>query len=138
MLGRASPRKPERADGGQILVAVQLAGGKALQRQQGVVVSHAAAVVRHLHQGPAAVFDLDQEPGAARVQGVFDQLLDDRCRAFDHFAGGDFIGEYVRQNSDAGHDFPFQQCRLIRLRNGTAAGVATRRPFLRATEMRLF
>ena len=41
----------------------------------------------------------------ARVDGVFDQLLDDRGRALDHFAGGNLIGEIVGQPRDATHRF---------------------------------
>ena len=40
----------------------------------------------------------------ARVDGVLDQLLDDRRRPLDDFAGGNLVREIVRESGDAAHD----------------------------------
>ncbi len=96
--------KPERGDGEQILDVAQLAGGVALEGQQGVVAQHAAAIVDDADQAPAAGFDFDAEIGGAGVERVFEQFLDDRSGPLHHFAGGDLVGDLVGKNADAAHD----------------------------------
>ncbi len=105
--GQGLAPEPQGTDGSQILVAVQFAGGKALHGQQSVVVIHAMAVVGHLDQGAAPVFDIDEDPVAAGVQSVFHQLLDHRGRPLDHLAGGDLVGQDVGQDANAGHGESF-------------------------------
>ena len=40
---------------------------------------------------------------AAGVEGIFDQLLHDAGGAFDHFAGGDLVGDLFGKQADAVH-----------------------------------
>jgi hypothetical protein len=56
------------------------------QRQARVVGLHARAVVDDAHALAAAAVDVDLDARRARVQRVFDQLLDHRSGAFDHLA----------------------------------------------------
>ena len=77
MLGSASPRKP----------SVRIA-------------PRSAAVAILL----AAELNRDGDAPGVGVQCVLEQLLDDRRRAFDNFAGSDLIGEIRREAVDAGHD----------------------------------
>ena len=41
--------------------------------------------------------------GGPGVEGVFDELLDDRSRPFDDLARGDLLRDFGRQNVDAVH-----------------------------------
>ena len=94
----------ERGDGEQVLDVAQLAGGVALEGQQGVVAQHAAAVVGDADQAAAAGFDLDAQLGGAGVERIFEQLLDHRSGALHHFTGGDLVGDLVGQDADAAHE----------------------------------
>ena len=104
MEGSASPRKPERGDGEQVLDVAQFAGGVAFEGQQRVVAQHAAAIVHDADQPAAAGFDFHPQIGRAGIQRVFEQFLDDRCRPFHHFARGDLVGDLVGKNADAAHE----------------------------------
>ena len=70
---------------------------EALDRQSGVIRIHSLAVIVHADQLFAAQLDDDIQTTGAGVDGVLDQLLDDRGRALDHFAGGDLVGEVSRK-----------------------------------------
>ena len=91
MLGSASPRKPERAYGLEVVDAADLAGRVARQRQYQFVGRNADAVVTHAAQLGAAFFDLDLDRAGARVETVLDQFLDHGRRALDDLAGGDLV-----------------------------------------------
>ena len=54
-----------------------------------LVGADAAAVVHDADALDAALLDLDVDAAAAGVHGVFEELLDDARRPFDHLAGGD-------------------------------------------------
>ena len=68
----------------------------ALEGQQRVVAQHAAAVVHHADQPPAARFHFHPQVRRAGVQGVFEQFLDDAGGTFDNLARGDLVGDNVR------------------------------------------
>ena len=68
MDGRASPRKPESGDGEQVVDIAQLAGGVALEGEQGVIAQHAAAIVGDADKPPPAALDVDADVGGARVE----------------------------------------------------------------------
>ena len=46
-----------------------------------------------------------RDPPGAGVDGVLDQLLDDRGGPLDDFARGDLVGEVGRQPMDPGHGY---------------------------------
>ncbi len=52
----------------------------ALNRKDGILFAHAAAVIDHLQQLRAATLDDDLDPGGAGIDGVFDQLFAHRRR----------------------------------------------------------
>src|SRR5690606_9423536 len=62
---------------------------------------NALAIVAHPHQAHAAFLEVDVDPARAGIEGVLDQLLDHRRRAFDDFAGGDLVDEGVGKLADA-------------------------------------
>jgi len=95
--------EPERGYREQVLHIAQLAGGMALEGQQRVVPQHAAAVVHHADQPPAARFHFHPQVRRAGVQGVFQKFLDHRRRPLHHFPGGDLVGHLVGKNADAAH-----------------------------------
>ncbi len=74
-----------------------------LDGQPRIVRLHAFAVVLDADLLLAAELDVDRQAPGAGVDGVLDQLLDDRRRPLDDFAGGDLIGEVLRETGDFAH-----------------------------------
>ena len=87
----------------QVVGGRQLARRMALEGQGGLGRRDAAAVVLDADQPPAALAHLDADVGRARVQAVFDQLLDRGRRPLDHLAGGDLVGNFGSEDVD-GHE----------------------------------
>ncbi len=88
--GSASPRKPRVWIAMQI-VAGELRGGVAVDRQFEIGPRHAVAVVGDADQPAAAAVGEHVDAVRARVQRVLDQFLDHARRALDHLAGGDAV-----------------------------------------------
>jgi len=61
------------------------------------------AIIANLDAFLAAVLQQGLRLTGAGIDGVLDQLLDDRRRPLDHFAGRDLIHELGGENLDAGH-----------------------------------
>ncbi len=74
----------------------------ALDREFEVLRTHAAAIVADPDQRRAAGGGDDLDPSGARIDGVFDELLDDAGRPLDHFAGGDAVDHVFGKAAD-GH-----------------------------------
>jgi len=55
---------------------------------------------------------------AAGIEGVLDELLDDRGRPFDHLAGGDLVDELTGKNADGHADRSLQAIRHGRAGSG--------------------
>ena len=91
------------ADLREIVEAADLRGGVALEGQQGVVVPHPRAVVAHLDQLFPAVLEDDVDDRCSGVDGILDELFDDRGRALHDLAGSDLVDEIGREEMDAGH-----------------------------------
>jgi hypothetical protein len=87
--------------------AVNFRGRMARQRQWQIAGGHAAAIIGHPDQGLAAICDLDGYPLCTGINGVFNQFLDRRGRAFHHLASGDPV-----------------DCTVIKLTNGRAIMIA--------------
>ncbi len=75
----------------------------ALEGQQGIISVHSLAVVSDADQPAPASLDLDADAVCSGVQGVLQQFLDHRCRPVHHLAGGDLVGNLVREYADAAH-----------------------------------
>ena len=99
--GKRFAAKSEGGDGEQIFDIAQLAGGVALEGQQGVVAEHAAAIVDDADEAAAAGFHFHADVGGAGVEGVFEELLHDGGGPFDHFSSGDFIGDLIGEDANA-------------------------------------
>ncbi len=56
----------------------------------------AVAVIDDANEFGAARVEVDVDAGRAGVDGVFEQLLDDRRGPLDHLAGGD-LGDDIRR-----------------------------------------
>ena len=84
-----------------------------LNRQAGVLGLHPFAVVFDPDQLLAAELYDDNDPPGAGVDRVLDQLLDHRCRALDHFAGGDLVGQVGWQNVNAPHQIQRLRRKMI-------------------------
>jgi len=97
------PPEPEGADGEQILIRIDFAGGVTLQGKQRIVVAHADAIVGNTNQGSPPVLDIDHHAGALGVDCILQQFLDNGSRPFDHLAGGDLVGKDLGKNFYSGH-----------------------------------
>ena len=75
--GQGLSTEAEGGDGEQIVGGAELAGGVALEGEQGVVADHAVTVVDDANELAATGFDLDADAGGSGIEGVFEQLLDD-------------------------------------------------------------
>ena len=111
---RGQGQTRHRADGGQGLATkaqahhlfqvfqlADLAGGMAGQGQGQVVSGDTTAIVAHLEQLDTALLNFHFDTTGARVQAVFQQLLDHRSRPLDHFSGGNLVGQPRAEQLDA-------------------------------------
>ena len=88
--------KSHGGDGGQILGALNLAGGMPFQAKQRVIAAHAGAVIGHPDQAASAGLDLNANIAGAGVQGVLNEFFHDTGGTLNHFAGGDLVGHLFR------------------------------------------
>ena len=101
--GQRLAPEAQRADGGQILRAAQLAGGVAQKGGGQLLRRDAAAVVRDADIGQAAPLQLGGDGGGTGVQRVFQKLLAHGGGTLHHLTGGDQIGQMGRELLDLGH-----------------------------------
>ena len=101
--GQRFAAEPERVNRGEIVGPLNLARGVALEREPRILRTHPFAVVLDTHEALAAQLDVDLDAPRAGVDGVFDELFDDRCGTLDNLAGGDLIGEVGGKKVDAAH-----------------------------------
>jgi len=78
-------------------------GRVAFKGEERFIRREAGAVVLDADEALAAVAEFDLDAGGPGVEGILDELLDNRSGALDHFAGGDLVGDPVREDADAGH-----------------------------------
>ena len=95
--------KPERGDALQVFGLGNLAGGVAFECHQRIVAAHAITVIGNIDERAPAVLDGDRDASGLGVQRVFGQLLHDRGGTFDHFAGGDLVGDLFGQKANPIH-----------------------------------
>ena len=69
----------------------------AFEGQRHLGSGHSATVVLDLQPRHPALGDSHRNASRARVDGVFNQLLERRGRSFNHFTGRDPIYELFRQ-----------------------------------------
>src|SRR5215471_17667239 len=74
-----------------------------LEREQGIVSYHAAAVVGDLNQLLAASCDPNRYSRGACVKRVLEKFLDHGRRTLDDFSGSDLVGNVLRKYVDAPH-----------------------------------
>ena len=75
-------------------------------RKTRVFLRHALAVVRYAQEARAARHDFDFDFFRARVDGVFDELLDDGGRPLDDFAGRNLVDGAVIKHMNRTHERP--------------------------------
>ena len=97
------PPEAQGADGLQVVLGAQLAGGVAEEGGGGLVIGDAAAVVGDPDQAHAAVLDLHRQGVRPGVDGVLHELLHHRRGALHHLAGGDQIRHMGVKLLDMGH-----------------------------------
>lgn len=75
----------------------------AFEAQECVVAIHAAPVVNYADKGDAAAAKAHLDAGRTSIEGIFDELLDDRGGALDYLARRDLACDDFGEESDAGH-----------------------------------
>ena len=90
--GQRLAAEAEGGDRSQVAVG-DFRGRMPLDREREVGFVHAAPVVGHADEAPAARLDRDLDRPRAGVESVLDQFLGGRGRPLDHLAGGDAIDE---------------------------------------------
>ena len=101
--GQGLAPEAQGADGGQILLGAELAGGVAEKGGLHIGGVDAAAVVRDPEIGHAAVLNLHGDLLGPGVQGVFHQLLGRRGGPLHHLAGGNQIRHMAVQLQNFRH-----------------------------------
>jgi hypothetical protein len=95
--------KTERLDGEKVVGVIELARRMSHQTGRGIFGDHTFSVIGDADDAASAVFDIDGNLRGAGVERVFDQLLDDRSRAFDHLSCGNTVGDVIRKDADPRH-----------------------------------
>ena len=85
--------KTEGPDGKQVLLGLQLGGSMPLERQRHLGRRDPRSVVGHLDQAATTALDAHADGACPGIEGVLDQLLDDRRGSFNHLTGGDGGGD---------------------------------------------
>ena len=93
--GQRLTAKPHGFDVLQLVQRADFARRVARHGQGQLLGRYAATIVRNFDQRFAAIDQAQSDVGRARIQRVFQQLLDHRCRPLDHFAGGNLADELV-------------------------------------------
>ena len=84
-------------DGEEVVRTVYLAGSVALEAEPGVAIAHAAAVIDHLDKGASSILHDEVDLGCTGIHCVLQQFFDGTGWTVDHLAGGDLVGNAVRQ-----------------------------------------
>ena len=100
--GQRLAAEAERRDRRQIIERGDLAGGVAGECQGQLRCADPAPVIAHPNEAHAAALDVDLDSRGARIEGVLNQLLDDRGRPLDDLAGGDLVNELAGKHAN-GH-----------------------------------
>ena len=129
--GQRLPAKAQRPNVREIAVG-NLGGGVAFNREDEIVLVHAASIVDHADEFAAAVLDRHVDALRAGVERVFDQLLDGGTGPFDYFAGGDAVDEDGIETANGHERFFFATCAIIQRMRRELTRKATRNAPVRA------
>ena len=70
----------------------------ALKGDDGIIARHALAVIYDADQSLTARFNFNIDFSGSRVESIFQQFFDDRCRALDNLARSNFVSERIRKH----------------------------------------
>ena len=98
--GERLAAEAEAGDAPEVVGVAQLAGGVAGEGELELVGRDTRAVVAHLDRAQPAAAQLDRDRPRARVDGVLEQLLDDRGGALDDLARGDLLDHARVERAD--------------------------------------
>ena len=99
--------KPQRAHACEVAVVGDLGGGVPERAQAQILFVHAGTVVHHANLLQPSLDDFHPHVGGAGIDGVVEQLADDRVRPVDDFSGGDLPSRVVCKDADSAHG---QEC----------------------------
>ena len=95
--GQGLAPEPQSGDVEEVGLIPELAGGVALQAQEGLLRGHAPAVVHHPQAPAPPLLDLHHQGPGPGVQGVFHQFLDHRGGTQDDLPRGNLGRHLGRQ-----------------------------------------
>ena len=95
--------EPQRMDAVQVIRLFNFAGGVADEGRWDILGINTGAVIADLDQLYAAGLDAYGNLRCTGVDGVFQKLLDHRCRTLHHLTGGDQLRSMFIQNMDDCH-----------------------------------
>jgi hypothetical protein len=96
--------EPERHDRSKVLGPPDLAGRMPLERKTRIVGLHAFPIVLDPDLFLPAKLEMDAYAARTGVNGVLDELLDDRRGTLDDLAGGDLVRKVRGQPGNLSHD----------------------------------
>jgi hypothetical protein len=76
----------------KVIQAGNFTGGMTTQSQSKLIFVNSTAIITNGDPFVAPLFNLNFDTRGTGIQAVFHQLFDNRCRAFNHFSGGNLIG----------------------------------------------
>ena len=77
----------------EVIQRPNFARGMPCKAVHGILSVHAEAVIVHLKQLCATTLHHDLDAARLRIQSIFQELLEDRSRALDHFTGRDMAND---------------------------------------------
>ena len=95
--GHRLPPETERAHPKQVVHRMNFRSGVPFETEANILLAHAAAIVDNLYQGAPGVLDNYPNPVGPRVDGVVEELFDDRGGSLNDFPGGDLVGNLGRE-----------------------------------------
>ena len=101
--GQSLSTKTQGGDGQKVIARAELGGGMPFKGKQRVITHHAGAVIGQADELSAASLDVDADSGRARVESIFEQLLDHRGGTVDNFSGRDLVRHLIGKDVNATH-----------------------------------
>ena len=93
--GQSLTTESHRVKGEEVVGLCDLRGSMTLERQSGICLRHALAVVDHLDEGTSCIQHHHMDGRGTCIHGVLDQLLDDGSRSLDDLTSSNLIGHTI-------------------------------------------
>src|SRR5712691_1402963 len=95
--------EPEAGDGVEVGEGRDLAGRVAHKCKRQLVRGNSGSVVAYTNRRPSGTSHVGADAARVGIEGVFDELFDNRCGTFDHLPGGDRIRDLGQEDANLRH-----------------------------------